>query len=67
MASITDKFSKIGKFLRKVKLELGKVNWPNKEELSSYTAVVLITVGALIAFIGVVDLLFTNIITPLIT
>lgn len=59
-------FGKIGKFLRRVKHELKKVNWPSKEDLSSYTLVVVITVVVLIAFIGVIDLLLTNIITPLI-
>ena len=59
-------FGKVGKFLRKVKMELKKVNWPDTNELSSYTLVVLITVAVLIGFIGVVDLLFSSIITPLI-
>ena len=59
-------FGKVGSFLRKVKLELKKVNWPGKKELSSYTLVVLITVSVLISFIGVVDLVFSSIITPLI-
>ena len=61
-----DVFSKIGKFFRKVKMELKKVNWPDKEEISSYTLVVLVTVTVLIGFIGVIDYLLTKIITPLI-
>ena len=64
--AISDKISKVGKFFRKVKMELAKVNWPNKEELTSYTGVVLITVTALIIFIGVLDVIFSQIITPLI-
>ncbi len=59
-------FGKIGKFFRQVKAELKKVNWPNREELTSYTTVVIVTVIALIAFIGVIDVLLTQIITPLI-
>lgn len=59
-------FGKIGGFLKNVKMELKKVNWPNTNELSSYTLVVLITVIVLISFIGVVDLIFSSIITPLI-
>ncbi|MFW5984650.1 MAG: preprotein translocase subunit SecE [Halanaerobiaceae bacterium] len=66
MGAIRDKVSKVTDFLKKVKMELQKVNWPNREELTSYTAVVLITVTTLIIFIGVVDALFTQIITPLI-
>jgi len=57
---------KVGGFLKKVRLELRKVNWPNREDLQSYTIVVLITVTALIAFIGVIDVVLTNIITPFI-
>jgi|AntRauTorckE6833_2_1112554.scaffolds.fasta_scaffold01114_2 preprotein translocase subunit SecE len=59
-------FGKIGNFLKKVRLELRKVNWPSRKDLQSYTIVVLITVIVLIAFIGVIDLALSNIITPLI-
>ena len=59
-------FGKIAKFFKQVKNEMKKVHWPNKNELSSYTLVVVITVVALIAFIGVIDVALTNIITPLI-
>ncbi|MGM0410967.1 MAG: preprotein translocase subunit SecE [Bacillota bacterium] len=59
-------FGKISKFFKQVKGEMKKVHWPNKDELSSYTMVVVITVAAMIAFIGVIDLIFSNIITPLI-
>ncbi|RCW40307.1 MULTISPECIES: preprotein translocase subunit SecE [unclassified Halanaerobium] len=59
-------FSKIAKFFRQVKSELKKVNWPNREEVASNTLVVLVTVISLIVFIGVLDLLLANIITPLI-
>jgi preprotein translocase subunit SecE len=60
-------FGKIAKFFKQVKSELKKVNWPNKEEITSNTLVVLVTVIALIAFIGLIDLTLANIITPLIT
>ncbi len=59
-------FGKIAKFFRQVKSEMKKVNWPTRNELSSFTLVVLITVIVLISFIGIVDLLLSNIITPLI-
>ena len=60
-------FGKIAKFFKQVKSELKKVNWPNKEEITSNTLVVLVTVIALIAFIGIIDLTLANIITPLIS
>lgn len=57
---------KIGDFLKKVRLELRKVNWPSRKDLQSYTIVVLITVTVLITFIGIIDVALTNIITPFI-
>jgi len=57
---------KIGGFLKKVRLELRKVNWPSRKDLQSYTIVVLITVTVLITFIGLIDVALTNIITPFI-
>ncbi|MDI3548839.1 MAG: preprotein translocase subunit SecE [Halanaerobiales bacterium] len=59
-------FGKIGKFFRQVKAEMKKVNWPNRDEISSYTLVVIVTVLVLITFIGVIDFLLTKSITPLI-
>lgn len=59
-------FGKIARFFRNVKAELKKVNWPNRSELSSNTVVVVVTVLALIVFIGVVDLILTKSITPFI-
>ncbi|MBS3810818.1 MAG: preprotein translocase subunit SecE [Halanaerobiales bacterium] len=53
-------------FLKKVRLELRKVNWPSKNDLQSYTIVVLITVTVLITFIGIIDLGLSNLITPFI-
>jgi preprotein translocase subunit SecE len=57
---------KIKKFLREVKAELKKVNWPNREVLVSYTTVVIVTVLIIGIFIGGVDLIFSKIITPII-
>jgi preprotein translocase subunit SecE len=57
---------KTKKFLREVRAELRKVNWPNWNELLSYTAVVLVTVVFVGVFIGVVDLLFSQLIAPII-
>jgi preprotein translocase subunit SecE len=60
-------FGKVAKFFKSVKSELKKVNWPNKEEISSNTLVVIVTVIALITFIGLIDVTLANIITPLIS
>ncbi len=53
------------KFFREVRAELRKVNWPNWNELISYTTVVLVTVFAVAIFIGVVDFAVSNLIAPL--
>ncbi|MCK8816221.1 preprotein translocase subunit SecE [Natroniella sulfidigena] len=57
---------KLKKFLREVKAELRKVNWPSKQELVSYTMVVIATVILISIFIGGVDLLFSSLIRPII-
>jgi preprotein translocase subunit SecE len=59
-------FGAITKFLKEVKIELSKVNWPNSSELISYTAVVITVVLLVALFIGGVDLVFSNLIKPII-
>ncbi len=56
--------SRVTGFLKKVKSEMKKTTWPNRDELTSYTMVVLLTCLALIAFLGVADVLISNIVTP---
>ncbi len=56
-------FARIKKFFKDVRNELRKVNWPNRKELTVYTGVVLITVFIVATFVGVVDLLFSRIIS----
>jgi preprotein translocase subunit SecE len=46
---------KIGKFFRSVTAELKKVAWPNREEVSTYTVVVLVTVLAVAMLISLFD------------
>lgn len=55
-------FESVKKYLREVRAELRKVNWPNFQELTSYTTVVLVTVLIVAAFIGVVDLVVSQIV-----
>jgi preprotein translocase subunit SecE len=43
-------------FLREVKIELKKVAWPSKKQTMGSTAVVLILVFIIAAFLGVVDM-----------
>jgi preprotein translocase subunit SecE len=53
-------FQKIITFLKEVKLEMKKVNWPTRHETFKYTMIVLgVSFGAAI-FLGGIDFLFTN-------
>lgn len=54
--------NKIAKFIKEVRLELGKVSWSSRQELISSTAVVIVSVALLAVFIGVCDLVFSRII-----
>ncbi|MGM0420171.1 MAG: preprotein translocase subunit SecE [Bacillota bacterium] len=56
--------TRITKFFKQVKNEMKKTSWPNKQELTSNTVVVLITVIVLISFVGIVDLLLSGLLTP---
>ncbi|MCK8825783.1 preprotein translocase subunit SecE [Fuchsiella alkaliacetigena] len=61
-----DFLGKVKKFLREVKAELKKVNWPSREMLISYTTVVIVTVLLIAIYMGGVDAIFSRIITPFI-
>ena len=56
-------FNKIGSFLREAVYELKKVIWPNKNELKNSTMTVISAIMIISVFIGLVDLIFTNILT----
>lgn len=45
----------VGKFLKEVKGEIKKVHWPDKEELTKYTGVVVATCVLMALFIGIID------------
>ncbi len=49
------------KFLKGVKSELKKVNWPNKKELTSYTGIVFLACGVAALGIWFVDTAFGQI------
>jgi len=61
MAAQTDVQKKKSKgFFKGVRAELKKVTWPNKNELLSYTTVVLVICGLMTAGLWVVDAVFNN-------
>ncbi len=44
------------RFLREVRGEVRKVTWPGKEEVIGSTVVVIVSVGIVSVFLGLVDL-----------
>jgi preprotein translocase subunit SecE len=53
-------FEKIKQFLKEVKYELTKVTWTTREELIYSTIIVIVVSVILAAFIGIVDLVLSN-------
>jgi preprotein translocase subunit SecE len=50
----------LGRFLRDVRIELGKVTWPTRKDLVQSTLVVLVAVGIATAYTGVLDVVFAK-------
>jgi len=54
--------NKAVKFVSEVKMELAKVSWSTRRELINSTIVVIVSVAILAVFIGVCDLIWSNLI-----
>jgi preprotein translocase subunit SecE len=52
------KRTSIVQFLREVRLELRRVNWPSRREVASYSLVVLVAVSLLTLYVAVLDQAF---------
>jgi len=57
----TGVFGRIALFYRQVVSELTKVVWPTRNQLTTYTAVVLVFVGFIILVVSIFDLILTKI------
>jgi preprotein translocase subunit SecE len=55
-------FGRIGLFYRQIISELGKVVWPTKKQLTTYTAVVLVFVSFVVLVVSIFDLVLTRIV-----
>ncbi len=55
-------FQKIVQFIKEARTELRKVTWPNRKQLIGSTVVVIITVLFVAIYLGLIDLLFSNIV-----
>lgn len=53
-------------FLKDVKLEMGRVNWPTKEQTIKFTLVVIGMSVFVALFLGALDFIFARILTLLI-
>ena len=54
-------FSKIATFLKEVRLEMKKVNWPTRQETIRYALLVIGVSLAIAVFLGGIDFIFTTI------
>ena len=54
-------FKKLVKFLREVKLELKKVSWPSRKEISGSTGVVIVNVAIVAIYLGILDNIFQRV------
>lgn len=52
--------NKIITFLKEVRLEIKKVNWPTKQETFRYTLIVVGISVAVAIFLGTLDFIFTT-------
>ena len=55
-------FGRINLFYRQVISELKKVVWPTREQLTTYTAVVIVFVAFIIAVVSIFDVALTKVV-----
>jgi preprotein translocase subunit SecE len=55
-------FGRINLFYRQVVAELKKVVWPTRNQLTTYTAVVLVFVAFIIAVVSILDVILTKVV-----
>ena len=60
-------FSKIGKFLREVRAEFKRVQWPSRRETIVCTIIVLIVVAVVALFLGLADVIINFFVQTLIS
>jgi preprotein translocase subunit SecE len=53
-------FARLGRFLREVVAELRKVIWPNRNQMVTYTIVVIVFVVFMVALVYGLDALFAQ-------
>jgi len=54
--------ARLSRFVREVIAELGKVIWPTRKELVTYTTVVIVFVSIMVALVAGLDILFAKVV-----
>lgn len=58
-------FARAAQYLREVRSEFRKVIWPDRQEITTSTIVVVVTLAFFIALISAMDLVFSQIVKTL--
>jgi len=66
-AAAKRKRTKPKEFVKEVRGELGRVAWPSRQEVLTYTLVVVVSVAFFMAIIGALDYGFTKAVVKLIS
>jgi preprotein translocase subunit SecE len=59
--------NKLTNYFKDIKIEMSKVSWPSKDELTGSTVIVLVSLAILSAFIGVCDVILSKIVNIIMT
>jgi preprotein translocase subunit SecE len=54
--------ARLSRFIREVVAELGKVIWPTRKELVTYTIVVIVFVSIMVALVAGLDIAFSQVV-----
>ena len=65
LGKITGPFKRIGAFFKEVWGELQRVVWPSHEDTSGFTGVVIVAVGIVAVWVGLLDVVFTRVVGAL--
>ncbi len=63
MITIRERWEQLVRFLKEVRTEMKKVNWPPKKEVVGSTIVVIVSVFILSFFLGIVDVTLQKLVT----
>jgi len=63
MITIRERWEQLVRFLKEVRTEMKKVNWPPKKEIVGSTIVVIVSVFILSFFLGIVDVTLQKLVT----